>query len=154
MNRTLVATAAAALMTGAALTVAAGPAQAATSCSGSWVDSAPIKDQTGSAVWGTLSVYYNSSTGRNCAKATNTTGAVRNEFVWISRCKKGTGAHWYDCTISDNFVQGKNYDRGNYSSYAGPVNTLGSADGVCIEAYAEIAVGSKIGSADIGGHCS
>lgn len=130
------------------------PAQASTLCSGTEVDHAAMTDIAGSGkVGGTLYVFYNSSTGRNCAYATNGTGVRHSMFVWISRCASGTGQEWYNCQDSDSFIQGEDYDAGNYISYAGPVNTLGSASGVCIEAYGEIDYNGITATADIGGHC-
>jgi hypothetical protein len=146
--------AAAMLAAGAIMLLGASPAAAATSCAGSLIDSQPMTDLAGSgATYGTLYVYYDSSTGKNCAKATNSTGVSHDMIVWISRCAPGTGSSWYNCNTSDPFVQGGNYDRGYYHAYAGPVNTPGSAAGRCIEAYSQITVGTKTGTADIGGHC-
>jgi hypothetical protein len=130
------------------------PAQAASSCSGSVVDHAPMVDIHGSgSVGGTLYLYYNSATGTNCALATNGTGVRHSMIVWISRCAAGTGQQWYNCQDSDQLIQGEDYDAGNYVSYAGPVNTLGNSSSVCIEAYGEIDYGSVVATADIGGHC-
>ncbi|HET9170951.1 MAG TPA: hypothetical protein VFN97_16055 [Actinospica sp.] len=130
------------------------PAQASSVCSGTQVDSASMTDIHGSgAVGGTLYLYYNSSTGRNCAYATNATGARHSMIVWVSRCAPGTGQEWYNCQDSDSLTQGSDYDAGNYISYAGPVNTLGSAAKVCVEAYGEIDYGNVIATADLGGHC-
>ena len=130
------------------------PAQAASVCSGTEVDHASMTDIYGTgAVGGTLYLYYNSSNGTNCAYATNATGVRHSMIVWISRCAAGTGKEWYTCTDSDALTQGKDYDAGNYISYAGPANTLGSAAGVCVEAYGEIDYGNVIATADIGGHC-
>ncbi|MBR7825050.1 hypothetical protein KDK95_01940 [Actinospica sp. MGRD01-02] len=130
------------------------PAQASSVCSGTQVDSASMTDINGSgAVGGTLYLYYNSSTGRNCAYATNATGARHSMTVWVSRCAPGTGQEWYNCQGSDSLIQGEDYDAGNYISYAGPANTLGSAAGVCVEAYGEIDYGNVVATANLGGHC-
>lgn len=138
---------------GAGMIVAAdAPAQAAALCSGTEIDHATLTDAYNGAAEGTLYVYYNSSTGHNCAYATNGTGVRHTTFVWIERCKSGTGKD-YDCDYLDTLTQGKNYDLGSYISYAGPVNTLGSASGLCIEAYGEIDYGNSFATADIEGHC-
>jgi hypothetical protein len=140
------------LATSAAVLSATVPASAATSCTGTLVDSAPTTDVDSGARYGTLYLYYDSATGRNCAKATNTTGGAHEMMVWITRCDAGTGDHTM-CSPSDGIEQGRNYDHGTYSQYAGPVNTLGSASGRCVEAYTWIQVGSKLGEVDITGHC-
>jgi hypothetical protein len=126
-------------------------ASAATSCSGSLIDSAPIR--AGGHTYGTLDVYYNSSTGKNCAKATNATGVRRSMSVWVFRCKDGTGTTVANCKDLDGPVQGVNYDSGDYISYAGPVNTKGSSAGLCIRAGASMSLASSDATAAIGGHC-
>jgi hypothetical protein len=139
------------LLAAMAAFVAPSPASAATSCSGSLIDSAPIK--AGTKTYGTLSVYYNSSTRKNCAKATNATGARQWMSVWVFRCESGTGSTVKNCSPLDSPTQGINYDSGDYVSYAGPVNTKGVSAGLCIYAGASMEVGSAYPAASIGGHC-
>jgi hypothetical protein len=154
IRRTAVMAATTALVGAGVLLAGSAPAQAASVCSGTEVDHASMIDIRGTgAVGGTLYLYYNSSNGTNCAYATNATGVRHSMIVWVSRCAAGTGQQWYNCTDSDALIQGKDYDAGNYISYAGPANTLGSAAGVCVEAYGEIDYGNVIATADLGGHC-
>ena len=152
------------LVTGLALTLALTPgltlatgapvAAAATACTGRHIDSESIRDTAGK-VYGTLDLYYDSSTRRNCAKAINGTGHRHTMIVQITPCRRGTGATTYSCLATELFVQGKNMDEGNYISYAGPVNTIGPSAGLCIEASAAIYVGLPIEPyAIIPGHCS
>ncbi|MBR7825054.1 hypothetical protein KDK95_01960 [Actinospica sp. MGRD01-02] len=131
------------------------PAQASSLCSGVEVDHASLVDVEGTDVArGTLYLYYDSSTGKNCAYATNNTGVRHEMDVYITRCAAGTGQTVSTCQDSDPLVTGTaNDDYGNYISYAGPVNTLGSAAGVCIKAFGGIDTGTEYASAFIGGHC-
>lgn len=131
------------------------PAQASSLCSGVEVDHASLVDVEGTDVArGTLYLYYDASTGKNCAYATNNTGVRHDMDVYITRCAAGTGQTVSSCQDSDPLVPGTaNDDYGNYISYAGPVNTLGSASGVCIKAFGGIDTGTEYASAFIGGHC-
>jgi hypothetical protein len=66
---------------------------------------------------GELDVYYNASTGVNCAKMNHggpTAGVARDTYAYIAKCQatSPTGT----CVVLDDDV-----DRGNFSSYAGPV---------------------------------
>jgi hypothetical protein len=140
------------LVASVAVLLTGAPASAATSCTGTVIDSAPTTDVDNGARYGTLYLHYNSATGRNCAKATNTTGGAHEMMVWLTRCAAGTGNHTM-CSPSDGTEQGANYDHGTYHEYAGPVNTLGSAAGRCVEAFTWIQVGSRLGEVDITGHC-
>jgi hypothetical protein len=120
-------------------------ASAAVNCSGSLIDTATLK--VGGNVKGTLYVYYNSSTRKNCAKATNTSGATREMSLWLARCRPGTG----DSTVCDPIDQSSDY--GNYHSYAGPIDTKGPSAGLCIEAGVWMRVGSDYPHAYVTGHC-
>ncbi|GAA2564177.1 hypothetical protein GCM10010435_40530 [Winogradskya consettensis] len=139
------------LLSLAALAPAPASAAVTGSCSGTEIDTAAMK--SGSHTYGTLHLYYNSSTGKNCAKATNVTGAARDMSVWVLRCFGTSGPVASRCNSQDGPVQNVNYDSGHYSSYAGPVNTKGSAAGTCINAGSTIEVGSITATAQIYGHC-
>ncbi|GAA2564176.1 hypothetical protein GCM10010435_40520 [Winogradskya consettensis] len=121
------------------------------SCSGTQIDSKAIKG--GSHTYGTLYVYYDSSTGKNCAKATNTTGTAHQLAVWVFRCKAGSSGTQATCDFTDTPTENKNLDSGVFSSYAGPVHTLGSAAGRCIYAGAQMVTSGGEARADIWGHC-
>ncbi|MFI5932004.1 hypothetical protein [Actinoplanes sp. NPDC051494] len=128
------------------------PASAATgSCDGTLIDSAPIK--AGGSTYGTLYVYYNSSTGKNCAKATNTTGARRSMTLWLFRCAAGTGSTYASCDPIDTPDQDVNFDADDYISYAGPIHNKGTSAGRCIYTGVDMVVGNTVPKARIGGHC-
>jgi hypothetical protein len=141
-------------LAGGAAAIAASPALAASgSCAGIQVASSTMQ-LNGGGNYGTLYLYYDSSTGRNCAKATNGVGQTAGMDVSITRCAPGTGQSWTDCDASDPRIQGEDYDSGSYRYYAGPVTTLGSAQGVCIWAEGSIDIPSGgFAYANIGGHC-
>jgi hypothetical protein len=121
-------------------------ASAATSCSGTQIDSAPLK--AGSKRAGTLYLYYNSTTKKNCAKATNTTPSRKTMGVEITRCYDGADP----CSAMDERTS-TTYDEGDYIDYAGPVNTPHSSAGLCIYTGAWLYDGSDFYSASIRGHC-
>ncbi|GAA3471865.1 hypothetical protein [Nonomuraea roseola] len=106
-------TIAAALVLGAgALVGTAGPASAAT-CSGTHLDNWPIKG-------GYISVYYNSSTGYNCAMTyTNRPGVL--QYIRVTLGVEGGTSKT---------------DARNYKYYAGPVSVYGK--GKCIEFYGQV----------------
>ncbi|MFI5932005.1 hypothetical protein [Actinoplanes sp. NPDC051494] len=137
------------------LTFAAAPSPASAdvsgNCSGSLIDTMAIKSRNGT--YGTLRVYYDSSTKKNCAKATNNTGAAHQMSVFVFRCKVGSSGTQATCDSPDKATENKNVDTGVFSSYAGPVYTLGSSAGRCIYAGAEMEVGTDYARADLWGHC-
>lgn len=100
-------------------------AHAASPCSGSLISTKGITSN-GTAI-GELDVYYDSSTGKNCAitQAGGPSWGIKKEMtVSLAICHK-TGPSW-------NCDPGVNVDPGNYYYYAGPVS-LG-ARGQCIMA--------------------
>jgi len=120
------------------------PANAAvlsTTCTGagySYVGSYPINMYKSGAVYartGTLGVYYNSSTGKNCAQATCSSGWCFTMYRTVAI--KPHGKSTWD-----------SIDSGNYTSYAGGVTTTYSAAGKCIDVYARFSTqGDRYGDA-------
>jgi hypothetical protein len=109
-------------------------AEAATSaygCTGSEVGTYSIK--SGSTAFGTLHLYYDSSTGRNCAANVATTaggyGTATYKLVWLAECAAGTkpGA---SCDPVDAEVQDPASTSTKYTYYAGPVTLY--APGRCV----------------------
>ncbi|MFN8096829.1 MAG: hypothetical protein U0Q21_00855 [Dermatophilaceae bacterium] len=102
-------------------------------CSGSLIQLSPIK--YGTTTIGELAVYYNSATGRNCAR-TNHSGVT-----WGKRLP--TDATLWECKetrpgqLCTKIAQSN--DRDYYSYYAGPVSVPGA--GHCIVAYGGIYYG-------------
>lgn len=108
------------------------PANAAvlsTSCTGagySYIGSYPINMYKGSEVYartGTLGVYYNSSTGKNCAQATCSGNWCFTMYRTVA-IKPSGKATW------------DSVDSGNFQYYAGGVTTTYSTAGKCIDIYA------------------
>ena len=121
-------------VTHAASTHSQVPAQPATSgpCAslGSLIISDPIKD--GGTTLGELDVYYNGSTGYNCAYTKSggpTWGVSKRMEVWLFSCAETTPGNF--CTHKS-----LDFDLGQYSYYAGPVYV--SARGHCIQAMGGI----------------
>jgi hypothetical protein len=79
--------------------------------------------QSGTQV-GTLMVYYNSSSGKNCA------------LTYGYRSTAGTRTHKLVRIGLDGSAPWADTDSGNFASYAGPVYV--SARGRCIDLYAEV----------------
>ncbi len=124
------------------------------SCTGTLIDSKPIKE--GSTSYGTLWVYYNASTQRNCAKATKFDTSKQQQFtVWIFRCPEPDATTPQSCATNEEAVQGRNLDSGPYWSYAGAVTTLGNSSRICIYAGAELELqrAARYARADLVGHC-
>ena len=109
------------MIAGSLLTLTSAPASAASTCSGTHLDNWPI---TG----GYIAVYYNSSTGYNCAMTyTNKPGVSQYIYVSIGR--------------SDST---KTYtNSGTFKYYAGPVSVY--AQGACIDFAGQVGNGAKEG---------
>jgi len=123
-------------------------------CDGQLIDTADIR--AGGRSFGTLRLYYNSSTRKNCAKASKASRLVGTRHymsVWIIRCKDGTGETISTCDQIDQPTDGLNIDSGEFTSYAGPVHNKGLSAGLCIDAGVTMEVGSAFPRASIGGHC-
>lgn len=88
---------------------------AAGSCSGSLIERVPVSG--GGKKIGTLVVYYDSSTGKNCARlnhGSKTWGKKRLTYVYLAKCKQKSSGH--TCTIAN-----AEHDKGKFKYYAGPV---------------------------------
>jgi hypothetical protein len=113
---------------------AEGTAALASSCSGTLIEHIPLKN--GTATYGYLDVYYNGSTGKNCAM-TRAAGSAYGNATRISvvliRCQQTTSGSncTYDPAAGDRVV-----DDGAYHYYAGPVEL--SAAGRCIWAAGDL----------------
>jgi hypothetical protein len=149
----------AAALTGLALIAAisvgaSAPADAASgSCAGSLVESRNLN--VGGKKVGELNVYYDRSTGKNCARmnhAGDTWGKALMTRVWIGICsetKPSNGVCRYD-TNTDAV------DKGKYRYYAGPATTKVSAAGKCIAASGYLWIGGTryaVGTKPWVGHC-
>ena len=104
---------------------------------------------------GELNVYYDSASGRNCARmahAGSTWGKRLKTRVWVGICserKPGSGTCHYDAKTDA-------VDVGNYRYYAGPATTKKSASGRCIAASGYLWIGGKrhtVGTKPWVGHC-
>lgn len=108
--------------------LSARPANAAvlsTTCPGagySYIGSYPISTSNFGRT-GTLGVYYNKATGKNCAQATCSPGYCYT--MYRSVAIKPHGKSTWDSV-----------DAGNFHDYAGGVTTTYSAAGKCIDIYA------------------
>ncbi|MEU7898567.1 hypothetical protein AB0B45_37610 [Nonomuraea sp. NPDC049152] len=100
------------------------PAQAA-SCSGSQIDSIAVK--RGGSTYGTLKLYYNSSTGKNCARLDRVVNYGTKAGMILSLYACGKGWSQSKC-FRDHYDIGQ--DSGQFGEYAGPVTVNGK--GRCI----------------------
>ncbi len=130
------------------------PAQAASgSCPGSLIESRNMN--VGGSKVGELDVYYDGSTGRNCARmnhAGSTWGQPLLTRVWIGICSEtapGNGTCHYDPSTDA-------VDKDTYAYDAGPVTTKASARGHCIAASGYLWINGTrhdIGTDPWVGHC-
>jgi hypothetical protein len=85
---------------------------------------------SGSTKIGELDVYYNSSTGDNCAEFQSlgsSRGVAKNMYVSITVCQQTTSSSTCTPISSSNATRS---DNGTYQYYAGPVGVYGA--GHCI----------------------
>ncbi|WP_306311701.1 hypothetical protein [Streptomyces hydrogenans] len=110
---------------------ASAAATGAYGCGGSQIDSYQVKTSGGS-VYGNVYLYYDASTGKNCAVNVATAaggyGTPTFKFVMIVKCVAGTTAG--STCVQDTYVQDPSTTGITYSQYAGPVSI--SAAGRCI----------------------
>jgi hypothetical protein len=105
-------------------------------CPGTQVEPTRYATYRGKRV-GALRVYYDPSTGKNCARMDHTRrtwGKARMTFVYIRICRGNRGPSYHRCRKATRGVA----DAGNFEYYAGPVITKRSARGRCIFARGEI----------------
>lgn len=130
-------------------TLALAPAASAGAygCAGSQIDSYPMY-ASGGIRYGTVYLYYDSSTGKNCGVTVATTaggyGVSKHMRIEIVVCSQtvDTGS----CTPINSTV-----DDGNYLYYAGPRSI--SAAGRCIAVTGQIDYNGKYAGAFDIGHC-
>src|SRR5262245_45255315 len=122
-------------------------------CPGTLIESRPLVVNKKKV--GELDVYYNSATGKNCARmnhAGSTWGKKLTTRVWIGICsetKPSNGTCHYDASTDA-------VDKGDYRYYAGPVTTKVSAAGKCIAASGYlwiVGVRYAVGTDPWVGHC-
>jgi hypothetical protein len=140
--RLLIATALTGLAIAAVLSIGgSAPAGAATgNCPGSLIESRNLN--VGGKKVGELDVYYDSSTGKNCARmnhAGSTWGKKLLTRVWVGICSE-TEPNDEVCHY-DAATDG--VDKGEYRYYAGPASTKVSAAGRCIAASGYIWIDGK-----------
>jgi hypothetical protein len=130
-------------------------AQAA-GCSGALIEHRPIRgDRTGN-LFGYLDVYYNSSTGRNCARTVSsarTWGVAKPMYVGLYKCSQTRRG---GCTVVAKAEDKANFTYGSYAYYAGPRSLY--AAGHCIAARGDIQFRGEHGAAFTpnypgGSHC-
>jgi len=109
--------------------VAPTAAEAATTCSGTRIATYPIATSSTNKI-AELRIFYNSSTGYNCAMTVHTgvtVGRYLLTHVYIASCRETTPGGDSCRAISQR------EDEGVYASYAGPVSVYGR--GRCIVAF-------------------
>ncbi|CAM5449962.1 hypothetical protein ACFYZI_18585 [Streptomyces griseorubiginosus] len=96
-------------------------------CAGSEIDTYPVKT-SGGTQYATIHLFYDSSTGNNCAVTVATTaggyGTSETTMASISECSGTTLTSCVDGAIT------RKADAGSYQYYAGPVSVPGA--GHCI----------------------
>ncbi|MER7368510.1 hypothetical protein ACI2LC_18740 [Nonomuraea wenchangensis] len=120
----------------APLALAAAPAQAA-SCSGSQINSIAVKNSSGTT-YGTLKLYYNSSTGNNCAQLDRVVNYGTKKGMILSLYACGNG--WSVSKCHQDFYD-IGQDSGQFGQYAGPVTVYGK--GRCIQVEASVQAGNN-----------
>jgi hypothetical protein len=110
-------------------------------CAGSQIDSYPVRTDT--RLYGTIFLYYDASTQKNCA-VTVTRMGYGHMLVRLTRCDQRiyTGSCTPDGTVQDS---------GEYQHWAGPRSI--SAPGRCIKVYGEIFFLGKLARGGGIGHC-
>ncbi|GGY85603.1 hypothetical protein [Streptomyces nitrosporeus] len=120
---------------------ASAAAAGAYGCAGNQIDSYQVKT-SGGAVYGNIYLYYDSSTGKNCAVNVATSagayGKPTFKFVMLVKCVAGTSAG--STCVQDTYIQDPTNTGVNYSQYAGPVSI--SAAGRCISVTGIISLSS------------
>ncbi|MFI0267599.1 hypothetical protein [Streptomyces luteogriseus] len=113
-------------------------------CAGSQIDSYPVRTNT--STYGTIFLYYDAATGKNCAVTVSDKGygTTKPMMVRITRCTQRayTGACTADGTVQDS---------GDYQYWAGPRSI--SADRHCIKVSGAIFFLGKSASGGGIGHC-
>lgn len=139
-------------MLGLSLTFAPAASAAGYGCSGNLIDSYPLVTSNssgypdGSPSYGAVNLYYDSSSGNNCAatvaNSNGGAGVYKDMMVSLFRC---SGTSISSCTYFKS-------DIGNYASYAGPASLY--ANGYCVMVSGSINYKGKNSSVQSPvGHC-
>ncbi|GHF93989.1 hypothetical protein GCM10017667_25090 [Streptomyces filamentosus] len=151
-NRIMATIAALASILGFALISAPAASAGGYGCSGGLIATYPVKTSSGT-IFGNIHVYYDSSTGRNCAVTVKTTagGYGTSSFVSVTLavCKTSTPG-----AFCDSAGQPTAYEGDHFNYYAGPVSVY--AAGRCIHLYGQVSSVAPIatGQSGSGGvHC-
>jgi hypothetical protein len=117
----------------APLTLTATAADAA-SCSGSLIGNIAVK--SGSTTYGTLKLYYNSSSGNNCARLDRVVnyGTQKGMILDLYAC----GSGWSASKCHQDFYD-VGQDSGQYGQYAGPVTVYGKGRCILVDASVQAA---------------
>lgn len=128
------------------LTLAPAASASGYGCSGSQIDTYPMYNS--GTLFGDVYLYYDSSTGKNCAVTVATSaggyGVSKLMYVSIDRCNETVDTG--NCTGPAGVS-----DKGYYDYYAGPVSI--SAAGHCIAVTGQITYNGKYAGAFDIGHC-
>ncbi|MGW4808253.1 hypothetical protein [Kitasatospora sp. NPDC004272] len=149
MRRKIASTLAAFGIAAAGLTVGAPTASAGEwGCAGNEIDTYSVT--YGSTMYGAVHLYYDSSTGKNCAVTVATSaggyGVAKYMSVMLARCTQTSPSS--TCSLDDVKV-----DADTYKYYAGPVSL--SAAGHCISVRGRVTYnGHEAAGSTYGGvHC-
>ncbi|GAA1313013.1 hypothetical protein Psi02_68730 [Planotetraspora silvatica] len=106
-------------------TALSAPAQAANGCSGSRIEHIPMRDDTYDDLMAYLDVYYDSSTGNNCAATVatgpNSEGILKGMYVVLVKCSQTTPNKTSCTNIGSKRDPASPGTYGRYYYYAGPV---------------------------------
>lgn len=150
-------TASAVALASGCLALAAAPSAMATqtssSCVGTLVQDTPLVGQSSGKVLGYAELYWDGSTGQNCAMTESSSadwGTPKYMGVWLTRCVSDNPGN--ECA-SETSNTPKAYDSGfNYAYYAGPVSV--PASGYCVQFMGEVAYNNDEAVYDSpAGHC-
>ncbi|WP_143202257.1 hypothetical protein [Streptomyces sp. CB01249] len=139
LKRAMVILTSLAAVTGGAIVAAPSASAAGFGCPGSQIDVYPVTDANKGLVLSNIFLYYDASTGKNCASNVRTSAGGTGTAAKISI------SIWADGGSAVT-------DSGNYSQYAGPVSVY--AAGKCINVKATTyASGGRYGLVQRNGHC-
>lgn len=138
------------------LAPSASAAASAYGCSGSQVDSYAVTTGSGTT-FGTIHLYFDSSTGRNCAvnvaNAAGGYGTPTAKSVYIVRCAAGSKAG-SPCAMDGQVADPASSNSGvKYSQYAGPVSISAAGRCIMVGGLIESPSGSVAGYNSVATHC-
>ncbi|MEV6111230.1 hypothetical protein AB0L59_01630 [Streptomyces sp. NPDC052109] len=118
-------------------------------CSGNQIDSYSVKTSGGSQ-YATIYLYYDSSTGKNCAVTVSTSaggyGSSKPMGAWLYVCTQTSPSG----TCSTTTTQG---DSGNYAYYAGPVSVYAAGHCILVDGSDQWNGVTAYGSSGGASHC-